>query len=84
MITLTANGKPGELDTPEKAVGMSSSHGKAADTDGVIQEWFMALEYVAHSIGQRTDESDGVPAEVANVGDKLRGVGRRQVARNVD
>jgi hypothetical protein len=40
---------------------MSSLHSVPTDTDGLIQEWLMALEYVARAIGQGSDESDQVP-----------------------
>ena len=40
---------------------MSSLHSVPTDTEGVIQEWLMALEYVARSIGQGSEESDQVP-----------------------
>jgi hypothetical protein len=40
---------------------MSSLHSVPTDADGVIQEWLMALEYVARAMGQGSDESDQVP-----------------------
>ena len=39
---------------------MSSLHSVPIDADGVIQEWLMALEYVARAIGQGNDESEQV------------------------
>jgi hypothetical protein len=48
------------------------------DMDEIMREWFMALEYVARTIG-RTDESDRVSADVARVRGELLDVERRGV-----
>lgn len=41
------------------------------DLDEIMREWFMALEYVARTIGQTNDESDQVPADAARVRDEV-------------
>jgi len=33
------------------------------DIDEIMREWFMALEYVARTMGKSTAESDHVPAD---------------------
>ena len=48
------------------------------DTDEIIREWFMALEYVARTVGQTANEGDEVPADAARVreGEVARGADR--------
>jgi hypothetical protein len=40
------------------------------DTDKIMREWFMALEYVAQSIGKGTAEREQVRSDAARVRDE--------------
>jgi hypothetical protein len=40
------------------------------DMDEIMREWFMALEYVARTIGNGAAESEQVPSDAARIRDE--------------